>query len=49
MTPPKKPKLFTIGLRCGRLANRTILFANFVALHAAWQKSLDSSELNKRF
>ena len=24
-------------------------FANFVALHAAWQKSLDSSELNKRF
>jgi hypothetical protein len=32
MMPPKKPKLFTIGLRCGRLANRTILFANFVAL-----------------
>src|SRR6267154_3408452 len=32
MTPPKKPKLFTIGLRCGRLANRTILFANFIAL-----------------
>ena len=32
MTPPKKPKLFTIGLRCGRLANRMILFANFVAL-----------------
>jgi len=28
----KKPKLFTIGLRCGRLANRMILFANFVAL-----------------
>ena len=24
-------------------------FTNFVALHAAWQKSLDSSELNKRF
>lgn len=24
-------------------------FANFVALHAAWQKCLDSSELNKRF
>jgi len=24
-------------------------FANFVALHAAWQKTLDSSELNKRF
>lgn len=32
MTPPQKPKLFTIGLRCGRLANRMILFANFVAL-----------------
>jgi len=27
-----KPKRFTIGLRCGRLANRTILFANFIAL-----------------
>ena len=25
-------KLFTIGLRCGRLANRLILFANFIAL-----------------
>ncbi|MBI2193142.1 MAG: DUF1016 domain-containing protein [Planctomycetes bacterium] len=24
-------------------------FTNFVALHAAWQKTLDSSELNKRF
>jgi hypothetical protein len=24
-------------------------FTNFVTLHAAWQKSLDSSELNKRF
>jgi len=24
-------------------------FNNFVALHAAWQKTLDSSELNKRF
>ena len=24
-------------------------FSNFVALHAAWKKSLDSSELNKRF
>ena len=24
-------------------------FSNFVTLHAAWQKSLDSSELNKRF
>jgi hypothetical protein len=32
MTPPPKPKLFTISLRCGRLANRMILFANFVAL-----------------
>ncbi len=32
MTPQKKPKLFTIGLRCGRLANRMILFANFAAL-----------------
>jgi hypothetical protein len=28
----RKQKLFTIGLRCGRLANRIILFANFVAL-----------------
>lgn len=28
----QKQKLFTIGLRCGRLANRMILFANFVAL-----------------
>ncbi len=28
----EKQKLFTIGLRCGRLANRMILFANFVAL-----------------
>src|SRR5258706_3170608 len=28
----KKQKIFTIGLRCGRLANRLILFANFVAL-----------------
>jgi Glycosyl transferase family 11 len=32
MTPPKKQKLFTISLRCGRLANRLIIFANFVAL-----------------
>ena len=32
MTPQKKQKLFTIGLRCGRLANRIILFANFIAL-----------------
>jgi len=29
---PKNQKLFTIGLRCGRLANRTILFANLIAL-----------------
>ena len=28
----EKQKLFTIGLRCGRMANRMILFANFVAL-----------------
>jgi len=28
----QKQKLFTIGLRCGRLANRLILFANFVGL-----------------
>ncbi len=28
----KKQKLFTVALRCGRLANRLILFANFVAL-----------------
>src|ERR1035438_7674348 len=28
----EKQKRFTIGLRCGRLANRLILFANFVAL-----------------
>jgi hypothetical protein len=26
------PKLFTISFRCGRLANRLIIFANFVAL-----------------
>src|SRR5882757_10208358 len=32
MMPPKKPKLFTIGRRCGRLANRLIIFANFIAL-----------------
>lgn len=32
MTPSKNQKLFTISLRCGRLANRLILFANFVAL-----------------
>ena len=31
--PPTQPqKLFTIGRRCGRLANRLILFANFIAL-----------------
>lgn len=32
--PPNRPgaKLFVIGFRCGRLANRIILFANFIAL-----------------
>ena len=29
---PQKPKLFTVGRRCGRLANRLILFANLIAL-----------------
>ena len=28
----EKQKLFTISLRCGQLANRLIIFANFVAL-----------------
>jgi hypothetical protein len=28
----EKQKLFTISMRCGRLANRLIIFANFVAL-----------------
>jgi len=32
MTPPQNQKLFTIGRRCGRLANRLIIFANFIAL-----------------
>ncbi|TIO10861.1 alpha-1,2-fucosyltransferase [Mesorhizobium sp.] len=32
MTPPKNQKLFSIGCRCGRLANRLIIFANFIAL-----------------
>lgn len=32
MTPPKNQKLFSIGRRCGRLANRLIIFANFIAL-----------------
>src|SRR5260370_42496860 len=32
MTPPRNQKLFTIGRRCGRLANRLIIFANFIAL-----------------
>jgi hypothetical protein len=32
MLPPKNQKLFTVGRRCGRLANRLILFANFIAL-----------------
>jgi hypothetical protein len=30
--PPPPQKLFTIGRRCGRLANRLIIFANFIAL-----------------
>jgi hypothetical protein len=29
---PQNPKLFTVGRRCGRLANRLILFANLIAL-----------------
>lgn len=32
MTPPQNQKLFTIGRRCGRLANRLIIFANVIAL-----------------
>jgi hypothetical protein len=32
MTPPEKPKLFTIAGRCGRLANRILVFAKFAAL-----------------
>ena len=32
MTPPKNQKLFTLGRRCGRLANRLIIFTNFIAL-----------------
>jgi hypothetical protein len=32
VSPRAKPKLFMIGRRCGRLANRLILFANFIAL-----------------
>jgi hypothetical protein len=32
MTPPKSQKLFTLGRRCGRLANRLIIFANLIAL-----------------
>ena len=32
MTPPQNQKLFSIGRRCGRLANRLIIFANFIAL-----------------
>jgi hypothetical protein len=31
MTPPEKPKLFTIAGRCGRLANRLLVFAKFAA------------------
>jgi hypothetical protein len=29
---PARPKRFVIALRCGRLANRMVLFANFIAL-----------------
>ena len=32
LPPPKHQKLFTVGRRCGRLANRLILFANLIAL-----------------
>jgi hypothetical protein len=32
MTPKKNQKLFTIGRRCGRLANRLMIFANVIAL-----------------
>ena len=32
LPPPKHQKLFTVGRRCGRLANRLIIFANFIAL-----------------
>jgi hypothetical protein len=32
MTPPPNQKLFSIGRRCGRLANRLIIFANVIAL-----------------
>jgi hypothetical protein len=32
LPPAKNQKLFTVGRRCGRLANRLILFANFIAL-----------------
>src|SRR5437879_2246638 len=31
-TGPADAKLFVVALRCGRLGNRLILFANFVAL-----------------
>jgi hypothetical protein len=34
LPPLPRQKLFTVGLRCGRLANRLILFANFIALAA---------------
>jgi hypothetical protein len=32
MMPSKNQKLFTLGRRCGRLANRLIIFANLIAL-----------------
>ena len=32
MSKPAKPKLFTLGRRCGRMANRIIIFANLIAL-----------------
>lgn len=38
--------LFDLSFDLLREAND---FSNFVTLHAAWQKTLDSSELNKRF
>ncbi len=32
MTKPAKPKLFTLGRRCGQLGNRLVIFANLIAL-----------------
>src|ERR1017187_1709134 len=31
-SPTAAPKLFVISLRCGRLANSLVLFANFIAV-----------------